>query len=68
MSIEWRGRKVVDLEVDGIEMSDYPKFCDAFISRATWNDTGQELTDEELEDLTSEDSDLVYKLVENHLN
>lgn len=38
-----------DIELDGVDISDYPDLCDAFVSFARWKDTGVELTDEELE-------------------
>ena len=50
---------VTDIEVDGANPRDYPDFSDAYISYAVWKDTGEELTDEELEQLTDENSDLV---------
>lgn len=41
---------VVDIEIDGIDMKDYPDFCDAYISDAKFED-GTPLTDEQLEKL-----------------
>lgn len=41
------------IEIEDIDMKDFPDFCDAFVSYAEYED-GTELTDEELEDLTSE--------------
>ncbi len=52
------------IEVDGIDMSDYPDFCDAFISYAEYK--GVEMTDEELEALNNMEG-LVYDCVMNHL-
>lgn len=49
--MELNGRKVVDVEVDGVDSTDYPDFCDAYFSNAAFEDTGEELTDEELEQL-----------------
>ena len=49
--MELNGRKVVDVEVDGVDTRDYPDFCDAYFSNAVYEDTGEELTDEELEQL-----------------
>lgn len=60
-------REIVDAEVDGIEMWDYPDFCDAYLSAATWADTGIDLTDEELEEVNSENGDVVYELVQGVL-
>jgi len=56
--------KISDVEVDGIDTTDYPDFCDAFISYAEYD--GREMTDEEL-DVLNEDSDFVYSAVENYL-
>lgn len=67
MRIEFRNRHVVDLEVDGVDTKDYPDFCDAFICGATWDDTGLPLNDEEIDAFQSENSDLVYELVEDSL-
>ena len=39
-----------DLEIEGVESSDYPEFCDAFFVSGTLN--GKEMTDEELDWLT----------------
>jgi len=49
--MELYGRKVVDVEVDGIDMSDYPDFCDAYFSSAIFEDTLEELTDDQLDEL-----------------
>ena len=39
------------IEIDGIDMTDYPDLCDAYISYAEWSD-GTELTQAELDNLT----------------
>ena len=49
--------KIEDVEVDGIDTSDYPDFCDAYIASATYK--GREMTDEELDTL-NEDGSYVY--------
>lgn len=56
--------KISDVEVEGIDMGDYPDFCDSFISYAEYD--GREMTDEELDTL-NDDSDFVYEAVQNHL-
>jgi hypothetical protein len=56
-------RKVCDIEVDGIDYSDAPDFCDAYISQAVWEDTLEPLTDDELEAL-NQDSEFVYEEVQ----
>ena len=53
---------VTNIEVDGVNQRDYPDFSDAYISYAVWKDSGRELTDEELEQLTDENGDLVNEL------
>ena len=35
-----------DIEIDGIDMRDYPDFCDAFLLRATYK--GKELSEDDL--------------------
>jgi hypothetical protein len=54
-------RKII---VDHVEFDprDYPDFCDSFITEAHWEDTGIELTDEELDELNT-DGDFVYEAV-----
>ena len=47
--------------ISGINMNDYPKFCDAFIESANHLD-GTPLTEDELNDL-SDDQSLVHELV-----
>ena len=34
--------KLENIEVDGVDTSDYPDFCDAFFSRATEKETGRD--------------------------
>lgn len=57
--------KMVDpstIEIDNIDMKDYPDFSDAYPVYAEFVD-GTELTDEELEKLDSEHRDLIYDLI-----
>lgn len=56
--------KISNLEVDGIDMSDYPDFCDSFISYAEYD--GIEMTEAEL-DVLNKDSDFIYNAVEQYL-
>jgi hypothetical protein len=64
MKTTLNGRPVVDVEVDGIDFSDAPDFCDAYFSHAVWGDTLVDLTDEELEQL-GEDGDFLYACIED---
>ena len=57
--------KIHDVEIDGIDHSDYPDYCDAYVDSATYEyEPGKfrELTDQELEQLNM-DSGFVYEHV-----
>jgi len=54
------GRKVVDIEVDGVDSRDYPDFSDAYFSYACYED-GTPLTDDELNKFTEDNGDLLYE-------
>jgi hypothetical protein len=56
---------LVDVMDIDINTSDYPDFCDSFITEAVWHD-GTLLIDEELEEL-NDDGDYLYAQIENHL-
>lgn len=53
--------KLSSLEVDGVDSSDYPDFCDAYFCYAEYTN-GIELTDDELEQLTDQYGDIVHEL------
>ena len=53
------GRKVIDIEVDGVDSRDYPDFSDAYFSYACYED-GTPLTDEELVKLTDQNGDVLF--------
>ena len=59
-------RLIVDVEVDGIDTRDAPEFCDAYILSAVWDDTGLDLTEDEL-DLLNEEDDFVYQAVVDYI-
>ena len=62
--------QLVDIEVDGIDTSDFPDFCDAFIASAaveTWDGEYRELTDEEIDWINDECSDFVSEQVYEHI-
>ena len=63
MSMHFKGRNVIDVEIEDIDPRDYPDFCDAYVSHAVWEDTGAELTDVELNELAETCSDQVYDAV-----
>ena len=57
--------KVNVLNVDGIDMKDYPKFCDAYIDEALID--GVEASDEEL-DVINENYSFLEEAICNHIN
>ena len=60
--------KIDDVEIEGIDYSDSPDFCDAYISRAGYDDPKhgyRQLTDDELETL---DVDWVHEQVESWIH
>ena len=65
MEIAGRTIKIGSLEVDGIDSSDYPDFCDAFFSYAEFDD-GTALTDAELEELTDRYGDVVNMMAHDN--
>ena len=57
------GRKVVDIELDGIDYRDAPDFADAFVCYAAFDDTGEALTDEELDRLVAENYGEISEMI-----
>jgi hypothetical protein len=62
LTLNGRQVNVKSMEVDGVDAADYPDFCDAYISYAEWEGSDTELTDDELEQLTNENPDIVHEL------
>lgn len=56
--------KIEDVEVDDIDTRDFPDFCDAYISSATYK--GRDMTEDELE-ILNQDRDFVYEAVQERL-
>lgn len=56
--------KITNIKFEGIDHSDYPDYCDAYIASAEID--GRELTDDEIEEL-NEDGDFVYTKLMDHL-
>ena len=57
--------KLIDnIEIEGIDTKDYPDFCDAFIASADYD--GEPMNDEQIDEL-NEDSDFVYKAIQNYI-
>lgn len=65
--MQLNGRRVKNAEVDGVDLDDYPDFCDAFFSYAEYED-GTPLNDEELEQLEEEFGDLINQLAAEKMN
>lgn len=61
------GKKVVNLEVDGVDSRDYPDFSDAYFSYGCYED-GTELTDEELDKLTILADDVLWEMAYESLH
>ena len=58
--------QIEDVDVDGIDMGDYPDFCDAFICSAYWKD-GTPLTEEEVDELNMNHREIVDEYVAERL-
>jgi hypothetical protein len=56
--------KISNVELDGIDHSDYPDYCDAYIVSADYD--GEPMTDEQIEEL-NQDSSYVSEKVFDHI-
>jgi hypothetical protein len=54
--------KFTNVEFDGVDPKDYPDFCDAYITSATYD--GAEMSNSQLDEI---DSDIVHELLLRHL-
>lgn len=61
------GKKVVDLEVDGVDSRDYPDFSDAYFSFGCYED-GTPLSEDELNRLTELASDVLWEMAYDSLH
>lgn len=57
-------KQISNVEFGGIDMNDYPKFCDAYIEYADID--GRPATDAELE-LMMEDGNIFYELLNDYI-
>ena len=55
------GKKVVDLEIEGVDSRDFPDFCDAYFSNGRYED-GTPLTEDELNKLTDLAGDVLWEM------
>ena len=60
------GKKVIDLEVDGVDSRDYPDFSDAYFSGGCYED-GTPLTEDELNKLTDVAGDVLWEMAFDRL-
>ena len=51
--IKFNINQLDDIYLDGVDIKDYPDFCDAYVESASFK--GVELTDEQLEELNMSD-------------
>ena len=56
--------KITNLTFEDIDHSDYPDYCDAFISYADYN--GKPMTEEQLDEI-NEDSEFIYERLFEYL-
>lgn len=59
-------KNVAGIEMDGVELKDHPKYTDAFVAHAIWKDSGEALSDAELEDLNNNYQDFVHQQANEH--
>ena len=67
--MELNGKKVdmASLSVEGVDPSDYPDFCDAYLIGGLFMD-GTALTDEEMDDLNDKYPELVNEMAYDSLH
>ena len=61
MTYKLENRIVENVEVDGIDMKDYPDMVMAYVSKATFKDSGVELDDDQLIELQENNADAFYE-------
>lgn len=52
--------------MDGVDVKDHPHYTDAFVAHAVWKDSGEPLSDAELEDLNGNYQDFVHQHANEH--
>jgi len=63
--MKFNNHEVTNIEFEDVDMKDYPKFCDAYISYAEID--GREATEGELEDMQA-DSGFFYDALTNYIH
>ena len=65
MELNGKSVSVLSLEVDGVDSSDYPDFCDAYFSYATY-ENGSPLSDIDIDALTDKYPEILSERVLDH--
>jgi hypothetical protein len=52
-----RLKDITDINIVGYDISDYKNYSDMYLESATWKSTQQELTEDELNDITDNHKD-----------
>jgi len=66
--MELHGRKVVDVQVEDVDSRDYPDFCDAYFSYAVFEDTGEELDEDDMDLLNEMYPEVVNEMAYDSLH
>ena len=61
MTITLNGKEVCNLEIDGVDSTDYPDFCDAYINYACYVDSTP-LSDDEINQLNEMYPELINQM------
>ena len=59
-------KQITDIEFEDIHHTDYPDYCDAYISEATYK--GRKATQKELDEINEKYYDFVYEELMNYLH
>ena len=60
--VSLNGRKVENIQIDGVDHKDHPDYCDAYFSSASFSDTSEDLTEDQLLTLTEDNPELVNEM------
>jgi len=59
-------KKIINYEIEDVKSSDYPDFCDAFISYAE-DENGKEMTEQQIEEWTENNEEEFYDMIQESL-
>ena len=60
-------KNITGIEMDGVDLKDAPRYTDAYIAHAIWKDSGQPLSDAELEELNDTHQEFVHRYANEHV-